>query len=45
MATSEESLAFVAEWYDKLACIDKQFKFIYYPRDLSIEIIDCKSKK
>ena len=38
-------MAFIAEWYDKLACIDKPFRIFFYPNDNSIEIIDLKSKK
>ena len=41
----EDSFAFLAEWYDKLACIEKPFRIIFYPYDNSIEIIDLKSKK
>jgi len=45
MNGSEDSMAFVAEWYDKLACIEKPFRIIFYPNDNSLEIIDLKSKK
>ena len=45
MSTMDDSLAFIATWYDKLACIDKPFRLFFYPTDNSIEIIDLKSKK
>lgn len=45
MSISEDSLVFIAEWYDKLACIEKPFRFFFYPIDNSIEIIDLKNKK
>lgn len=45
MSLTEDSLAFIAEWYDKLACIEKPFRFIFYPVDNSLEIVDLKSKK
>eukprot|EP00347_Sterkiella_histriomuscorum_P017719 403348257 len=45
MANSDDSFAFMAEWYDKLACIEKPFRFIFYPVDNSLEIIDLKSRK
>eukprot|EP00347_Sterkiella_histriomuscorum_P022633 403337746 len=45
MANSDDSFAFIAEWYDKLACIEKPFRFIFYPVDNSLEIIDLKSRK
>ena len=38
-------MAFVVEWFDKLASIDKPFRLIYYPYDHSIEIIDVKTKR
>lgn len=38
-------MAFIAEWFDKLACIEKPFRFIFYPMDNSLEIIDLKNKK
>jgi nucleoside-diphosphate kinase len=45
MTSNDDSLAFIAEWYDKLACIEKPFRIFFYPIDNSIEIIDIKSKK
>jgi hypothetical protein len=41
----EDSIAFLVTWFDKLASIEKPFRFIYYPYDQSIEIIDLKTKK
>ncbi|CDW91111.1 nucleoside diphosphate kinase [Stylonychia lemnae] len=38
-------MAFIAEWYDKLACIEKPFRFIFYPIENALEIIDLKTKK
>jgi hypothetical protein len=43
--TTEDSVAFIVEWFDKLACIEKPFRLIYYPYNHSIEIIDMKTKK
>jgi nucleoside-diphosphate kinase len=45
MSISEDNLVFIAEWYDKLACIEKPYRFLFYPLDNSIEIIDLKTKK
>jgi len=42
---NEDSLSFQAEWYDKLACINKPFKILFYLSDNSIEIIDIKNKR
>ena len=45
-ATSvDDSLAFIAEWFDKMAAVNKPFRIIFYPVDNSIEIIDLKSRK
>jgi nucleoside-diphosphate kinase len=43
--TTEDSLAFIVEWFDKLASIDRPFRLIFYPYDHSIEIIDLKTKR
>jgi nucleoside-diphosphate kinase len=43
--TTEDSLAFIVEWYDKLASIDRPFRLMYYPYDHSIEIVDLKTKR
>lgn len=45
MSTNDDSLTFLATWFDKLASIDKPFRFHFYPVDNSIEIVDLKSKK
>lgn len=45
MALSNDSMAFLAEWYDKLACTNKPFRLLFYPVDNSIEIIDIKAKR
>ena len=45
MSSSEESFAFLAEWYDNLACMEKPFRLIFYPLDNSLEIVDLKTKK
>ena len=38
-------MTFIAEWYDKLACIEKPFRLMFYTSDNSLEIVDLKSKK
>ena len=43
--STDDSLAFIAEWFDKMAASNKQFRIIFYPIDNSIEIIDLKSRK
>ena len=43
--TVDDSLAFIAEWFDKMAAVNKPFRIIFYPVDNSIEIIDLKSRK
>ena len=45
MLKMEDSIAFNAEWFDKLACANRQYKFLFYPYDQSIEIIDIKMRK
>ena len=42
---TDDSLAFIAEWFDKMAAVNKRFRIIFYPLDNSIEIIDLKSRK
>ena len=29
--SSDDSLAFIAEWFDKMAASNKQFRIIFYP--------------
>jgi len=41
----DDSLAFIAEWFDKMASVNKRFRIIFYPVDNSLEIIDLKSRK
>lgn len=43
--TYDDSLSFIAEWFDKMAAVNKQFRIIFYPVDNSIEIIDLKTRK
>lgn len=43
--TTEDSISFIVEWFDKLASINRQYRLMYYPYDHSIEIIDLKTKK
>ena len=45
MVQDNDSLAFIAEWFDKMAAVNKEFRIIFYPVDNSIEIIDLKSRK
>ncbi len=40
-----DSLAFVAEWFDEMAAVNKEFRIIFYPVDNSIEVIDIKKRK
>ena len=42
---NDDSLAFIAEWFDKMAAVNKQFKIIFFPVDNSIEIVDMKTRK
>lgn len=44
-ANVDDSLAFIAEWFDKMACVNKRFRIIFYPVDNSVEIIDLKTRK
>ena len=41
----DDSLSFVAEWFDKMAAINKPFRIIFYPVDNSIEITDMTTRK
>lgn len=45
MSTADDSLTFLASWFDKLAASDRPFRFAFYPVDNSIEIYDLRSKK
>jgi len=44
-AVFDDSLAFVATWFDEMAAVDKRFRLHYYPMDNSVELIDSKSGK
>jgi nucleoside-diphosphate kinase len=41
----EDSFAFTVHWFDKMACIEKPFRLMYYPFDRTVEIIDMKTRK
>lgn len=45
MVSFEDSMVFLATWFDKLASIDKPYKIFFYPVDNSVEIIDGKTGK
>jgi nucleoside-diphosphate kinase len=42
---TDDSIVYNAEWYDKLACVNKPFKILFYPQDGSVEIIDVKARR
>ena len=39
----EASFKFIIEWFDELAAINKQFILIYFPDDLSVQIMNTKA--
>lgn len=38
----EGSLAFIIEWFDELAAINKQFLLIYFPDEPAVQINQSK---
>ncbi|MGH0160757.1 UNVERIFIED_CONTAM: hypothetical protein FKN15_061273 [Acipenser sinensis] len=43
--SQEERLAFLAEWYDPNAALLRQYQFLFYPKDRSVEMFDVKNHR
>lgn len=41
----EQRYAFVAEWYDPHASLVRRYQLLYYPTDMTCEMIDLKNKR
>ncbi|KAK1167760.1 nucleoside diphosphate kinase 7-like isoform X2 [Acipenser oxyrinchus oxyrinchus] len=43
--SQEERFAFLAEWYDPNAALLRQYQFLFYPKDRSVEMFDVKNHR
>ncbi|RXM98875.1 Nucleoside diphosphate kinase 7 [Acipenser ruthenus] len=43
--SQEERFAFLAEWYDPNAALLRQYQFLFYPKDRSVEMFDMKNHR
>ncbi|XP_041114962.1 nucleoside diphosphate kinase 7-like isoform X1 [Polyodon spathula] len=41
--SQDERFAFLAEWYDPNAALLRQYQFLFYPKDRSVEMFDMKN--
>lgn len=45
MSSSDERYAFIAEWYDVNAALIRNYHFLYYQNDSTIEMFDIQNKR
>lgn len=45
MSTQDVRYAFIVDWYDAQASLIRQYQFLFYPKDYSVEMYDIKNKK
>jgi len=45
MSTHDVRYSFIVDWYDAQASLIRQYQFLYYPKDTSVEMYDVKNKK
>lgn len=45
MSTQDVRYSFIVDWYDAQASLIRQYQFLYYPKDSSVEMYDIKNKK
>lgn len=45
MSTQDVRYSFIVDWYDAQASLIRQYQFLFYPKDNSIEMYDVKNKK
>merc|ERR1712048_437027 len=45
MSAQDVRYSFVVDWYDAQASLIRQYQFLFYPKDNSIEMYDVKNKK
>jgi nucleoside-diphosphate kinase len=45
MSTQDVRYSFIVDWYDAQASLIRQYQFLFYPKDNSIEMYDMKNKK
>jgi len=45
MSTHDIRYSFIVDWYDAQASLIRQYQFLYYPKDNSVEMYDTKNKK
>lgn len=45
MSTQDQRFAFIVDWYDAQASLIRQYQFLFYPKDNSVEMYDMKNKK
>jgi len=44
-STLDARYSFIVDWYDAQASLIRQYQFLFYPKDNSIEMYDMKNKK
>lgn len=45
MSTQDVRYSFIVDWYDAQASLIRQYQFLFYPKDNSVEMYDVKNKK
>lgn len=45
MGDSDDKYCFIVEWYDELAALIRQYQFMYYTKDQSVEMYDIKNRR
>lgn len=45
MSTQDLRYSFIVDWYDAQASLIRQYQFLFYPKDNSVEMYDMKNKK
>lgn len=45
MSKHDVRYSFIVDWYDAQASLIRQYQFLYYPNDTSVEMYDVKNKK
>ncbi|XP_024921368.1 nucleoside diphosphate kinase homolog 7 isoform X3 [Cynoglossus semilaevis] len=43
--SKEERFAFLTEWYDSTAALQRRYQLMYYPKDGSVEMFDVKNQR
>lgn len=43
--SKEERFAFLTEWYDSTAALQRRYQLMYYPKDGSVEMVDISWRR